>query len=142
MEVELARADMALLSNPGPTRVVIPRMQVLTPETTFGETVVRFDGFRRGQSFRDDGVDDTWQCTARYMADEHALMAALISLFKARFVDPDGRILFRTHMGEIGDLNDVEAVVVSKVSTSWQGGQIADVSFQAQAVDWVAGLPG
>lgn len=132
--VVLERADLALWSDVAGTRVVIPRLQVLTPSRRYEQVLVRFEGDTDRTAFRGEGRFRSYQMTARFVEAEHSTLVALLDLFDAAHDDVDGRLLLRTHVGVVSGLNPVEAVVVSEVSSPWSRGLVGDVSFTAETV--------
>lgn len=139
--VDLGRAELALLSDLAGTRVVIQQLQVLVPTRTYRQVLVGpFEGDTLPLGFRGDGQSRSWQMTARYGAHQHADMEDLLELFDAAHNGVDGRMLLRTHLGDVGGINESQAVMVSEVSTAWSRPKLADVSFTAHAVAWSATL--
>lgn len=135
--VTLTRADIALLSDLGGSRLTLNSLQVLVPSESVEQVFVRFEGDRRATGWRGEGETLEYQMTARFVRGEHADAATLIEMFRtAHRDDSDGRLLLRLHVGEVGGLNDVEAVMVPSWSAPWQRGGVVDVSFTARAVDW------
>jgi hypothetical protein len=132
--VLLERADIALWSDVETTRIVIDRLRVLVPTKRYEMALVRFEGDSAPTAFRGEGQSRSYQMTAMFLRDEHAEMAALVALFDAAYESPDGLLMLRTHMGSVPDLNPVEAVVVSEVSTAWAASGVGEVSFTAEAV--------
>lgn len=139
-EIDLGRADMALLSNLSGARVVIPRLQVFTPKRVREIVLVRFEGSSKRDAFRGEGIADTFPMTARYMDGEHDLLADLVNLFDQADDDPDGRILLRTHLSGAGPLNALEAIVVTDASQAWTGAGVVDFSWTAEAVAYSPGV--
>jgi hypothetical protein len=136
--VELERADFALVSDLEGTRVVVERLQVLISAKQYRRVTVQFEGDDAETGFRGQGRRGTFQMTARFLTGEHQALADLVDLFDLVDDDPDGRILFRTHLGEVDGLNDVEAILVSDVSKQPVGDGTIDVSFNATAVRFTA----
>lgn len=134
--VLLERAELALWSDVAATRLLLPRVQVLTPSRRFEMALVRFEGDTDRTAFRGEGRSRSYQMTARFLEGEHSTLVALLDLFDAAHDDLDGRLLLRTHVGVVPGLNPVEAVVVSEVSAPWQRGLAADVSFTAETVTY------
>ena len=133
--VVLDNADIGLWGDFQATRIVIPHLQVLSPSESFEQTYIRFEGDQRKTGFRGEGDDAVFQMTARYATGEHADAAELVELFRtAHLDDADGRLMLRTHVGEVGGLNDLEAVMVPTFTRPFAAGRYLDVSFTAQAV--------
>jgi hypothetical protein len=131
----LTRADVALWSDPESSRVVLDRLQVLAPADVFEVAFQRFEGDDDATGFRGEGQGRTYQMTARFLSGEHATAAALVALFRtAHRDDPDGRIQLRTHAGEVGGLNAMEAVLVSGVNQAWAKAGQLDISWTATTV--------
>lgn len=133
----LLRADIALWSDPVASRVILDRLQVLQPPETFEQVFVRFEGDERSTGWRGEGTDATFQMTARFISGEHQAAADLLALFRtAHRTDPDGRLLLRTHVGEVAGLNHMEAVLVPTFTPAPARAGVTDISFTAQAVNF------
>jgi len=133
--VVLVRADIALWSDPASSRVQLDRLQVLSPADAFETVFQRFEGYDDDSGFRGEGQNRVYQMTARFVSGEHDAAAALVALFRtAHRDDPDGRLLLRTHAGEVAGLNDIEAVLVSGFTRAPALAGVVDVSWTAQTV--------
>lgn len=132
--VTLERADIAGWWDVAGTRLVIPRLQVLTPSERVETAFVRFEGDEARTGFRGEGRESSFAMTARYLSGEHDQAADLLALFRTAHDEVDGRLLLRTHLGEVAGLNELEAVLVAEWSRAYAGAGVVDVSFTAESV--------
>lgn len=138
-EIVLQRADMALISDLT-RRVRIPTLIVMTPKRVKERAFVRFMGDTKRTGFRGEGEALTMSCTAHYAPGQHQDLADLQALFQAADDDPDGRILLRSHLATAGDLNLLEAVLITDTQETWAGAGFVDFPFTAEAVAWTPGV--
>lgn len=138
--VILRTADLALLSDPVATRVLIPHLVAVQPQQGWDGTVVRFAGDAYPTPFRGEGRDQSWQLQARYGGTEHEELADLLALLDRAAQAADSRLALRTHYGQVPGLDDVYAVVIFGVQVVPQPGQLAEVSMTAQRVAWTPGV--
>lgn len=134
--VLLERVDIALWSDIAGTRLVLNRVQAVTPTDEFEQTLVRFEGDQLATGFRGEGLGRQYEFVARFMSDEHSTMAALEELFRtAQYVDPDGRLWLRTHVGLVSGLDDVQAVMVPSYVRRQVDAEVWDVAFTAKVAN-------
>lgn len=136
--VRLLRPDLSLLSDPAGTQVVLPHLYALKPSRRYAGTLVTFAGDTAPTAFRGTSRLRTWALGLRYAHNEQAQLAALLALLERAADAADGRLLLRTHHGQVPGIDDVSAVVVLAVETTPQAGLVTEVSLTAEAVAWTA----
>jgi hypothetical protein len=132
--IVLPHADIALFSDPVASRVIFPRVQALPQTRRYERTVVRFEGDDQPTPFGGEGRPRSYQLQARFLSGEQATLAALIALLDLAHQAPDPRLLLRTHVALIGELNEIEVVTVDEVVTTPAGAGVFDVTFTANTV--------
>lgn len=132
--IVLAKPDLALFSDVEATRVTIPRLRGISRTRRFDQTLVRFEGDEQPTPFRGEGRPRTYPLVARYFANEHDDLAALLALFELAQDAPDPRMLLRITAGLVPELNAIEVVVVSEITDTFVPGQAVDVSWTASTV--------
>lgn len=132
--VILTRSDLALFSDPGNTRVVIPHL-IAAPRTRNREqATVRFEGDEYDTVFRGQGRSRTYDLTCRYGQLEHGEMAQLVELLEDAHDAPDGRLQLRTHFFDVPGLQPYEVVTVGQFTEQHLGAKAWDVKFSATTV--------
>ena len=135
-QVQLGQADIALLSNPGATRVLIPHLVSAPRRRSRVGTTVLFAGDDYPTPFRGTGRAMTLDLTARFGPTEHETMLDLVELLDVVAAEaPDSRLLLRTHYALAAGLDLAVAVVVFDVVDTPLGAGAFDVSFTATVVE-------
>lgn len=134
--VALGRADLALFSEPGTTRVVIPTLYAMAQRRGRARAFVQFEGDDYPTAFHGTSRTRAFDLTCRFASDEHAEMLALLDLVDETAPgSPDPRLLLRTHIGLAAGLNPSVAVeLTSEVTESPLGAGVFDVVFSVQVV--------
>lgn len=133
--VVLGKADIALWSDPGATRVVIPHLGGAARNLGTSGAVVQFEGDDYPTPFRGTSRSATYDLTCRYGAHEHDQLLALVRLLdEVAPAAPDSRLMLRTHVGQVAGLDPVVAVVVFAVPPVPARGLVVDLQFQATVV--------
>lgn len=136
--VDLGRADLALFSDPGSTRVIIPTLLAMSQRRSRAKAFVTFEGDEYPTAFHGTARSRAFDLTCRFSSEEHATMLALIDLVDE--VSPsagDTRLLLRTHIGLAPGLNPSVAVeLTSEVTEAPLGAGNVDVSFSVQVVQF------
>lgn len=134
--VELGRADLALFSDPGSSRVVIPTLLAMSQRRSRARAFVTFEGDEYPTTFHGTSRSRTFDLTCRYSSTQHDQMLALINLVDE--VSPaagDTRLLLRTHIGLASGLNPSVAVeVTSDITEAPIGAGNIDLTFSVQVV--------
>lgn len=134
--VVLTTTDFALLVDPVNTRVRVPHLTAAPLSERWNGTAVAFAGDTLPTGFVGEGGTATRSLTCLYGGTEQNDLAALIRLFRTAREQPDPRLLFRTHIGQVGDLDPVMAVLCLGYDLTPQAGQIQTLTVQVQAVQW------
>lgn len=135
------RADIALLSDPGATKVVIPFLSALS--TPFGRdtTFVRFAGDTYPTAWHGEGRSAYFPLTCLFPRARHDQLDALLRLLRdVAPAAPDPRLLLRTHAGLVPGLNAASVVEVDgEVTPNWSAAMVT-VAFTVRVVeyDWLA----
>lgn len=119
--VSLGRADLALLADPGSTKIVIPYLIAMSVPWSQDKTFVRFVGDTHSVAFRGEGQDLTFVLSCMFARKNHDELASFLRLLQVVApAAPDSRLLLRTHVGLAAGLNDAVAVEVDgPVTPTW-----------------------
>lgn len=134
--VVLAQSDMALLADPVRTRVGIPHLVAAPLQRRFEGTAVRFAGDQYPTPFYGEGRGLQRQLTGLYGGSEHEQLAALVRLLELAASHVDPRLLFRTHIGQVADLDPIMAVSVFGYEVTPGRGQLQTLTMTVDAVQW------
>jgi hypothetical protein len=132
----LEHADLALLSDPVATRVVLRRPTGQAKTVTGEGTYVRFEGRTRPTSARGEGLANVWQIELVFARSEHAEALAVEALLETAFTAADDRLVLRTRLGTVEGLDPVQVVSVHAWQPTPQAGGVRRLSFEATEVDW------
>lgn len=132
--VVLNKPDIALFADPGSTIIVIPHLIAAPRSRSFEQASVRFEGDDDVTTFRGEGRHRSHELVARFAADQHTDMLALVDLFETAHQAADGRLQLRTNFfNETPGLQPYEVVTVAKFAEQRAGGRVWDVRFTAES---------
>ena len=139
VSLELATADIALLSDPIGSRVVLPRLLRADPTETDDSTLVHLEGLELPVVSTGPHTDLTIGCLARFGEFEHDRCLDLIDLFRTARTSADRRLVLRTNAGHVGGFDEFNVGVVRNIPRTRLVGVTHDVPFTFEAVHYELG---
>lgn len=133
--VTLPLPDLALFADVEATRVQVPHL--VAADRTRGQSValVTFEGDQHPTPFRGEARSLRYSMTARFGADDHDDMAALLQLLELAQDAPDGRIQYRpAYFAETPWLQPLEVVTVTDLAERHLGRRAWDVVIGVERV--------
>lgn len=135
--IVLSRADLALFSSPGTTRVVIPTLTSMSQRRSRAKAFVTFEGDEFPTVFHGTTRSREFDWTCFYSYEEHAEMLSLINLVdEIAPAASDTRLLLRSHIGLAAGLNPSVAVeLMSEVVEEPLGAGNFNIRFSVRVVN-------
>lgn len=132
----LTAADIALFSDPVPTRVEIPHLVVADPVERDDATLVHLEGLDWPVAYWSPHLDGEISCVARFPHTEHAAAIALIDLFRTARNSADRRLQLRTNHGLVAGWDDLLVGIVNEIPRQHLMGQAWDLPFTLRRVHY------
>jgi len=134
--VLLDSSDVALLSDPVASRVVLPRLSGMDDQQQAEVAHVQFEGYDDPSGFRGTSRTVDRRLMVRFMAREHETMGQLLDLFETARLAVDGRLLLRPNLFTVPGMNPLFVFLASDVAKTPADVQVWDVTWTARLVEF------